>query len=185
MGDDELRVSDAERDAVVDHLGRAVGEGRLDLGQYEQRVGSAYAARTRGELVPLTADLPAPVVRGRAPERIATVLGNVSRKGEWDVPERLVVRSVLGDCHIELQQARLTAPVTTIEATTVLGAVTIFVPDGLDVRMSGTAVLGARSSSVRSTPRPGAPILHVIGRAYLGSVEVRTPNWWERLRMGS
>jgi len=30
-----------------------------------------------------------------------------------------------------------------------------------------------------STPRPGVPIVQVIGRAHLGSVEVRSPNWWE------
>jgi hypothetical protein len=54
----ELRASDAEREAVVEQLRRHAAEGRLDPEELEQRVSAAYAARTHGELVPLTADLP-------------------------------------------------------------------------------------------------------------------------------
>jgi hypothetical protein len=45
------------------------------------------------------------------------------------VPERLVAKSVLGDCHIELQDALLTARHTTIEASAVLGSVVVRLPD--------------------------------------------------------
>lgn len=38
----------------------AVGEGRLDLNEYDERVQRAYAAKTYMELVPLTSDLPQP-----------------------------------------------------------------------------------------------------------------------------
>jgi hypothetical protein len=57
---DELRVSDAERAAVQERLRRAVGDGQLDLHEFDVRVQSAWAARTRGELVRVTADLPEP-----------------------------------------------------------------------------------------------------------------------------
>ena len=32
---------------------------------------------------------------------------------------------------------------------------TIFVPDGIDVRMTGRAVLGAKSSDLSGEPQPG------------------------------
>jgi hypothetical protein len=53
------RASDAEREAVADQLRTAAGDGRLDPDELEERLAAAYSARTTGELVPLTADLPA------------------------------------------------------------------------------------------------------------------------------
>ena len=40
-------------------LRQAAGEGRIDLEELEQRLEAAYAAKTYGELVPITVDLPA------------------------------------------------------------------------------------------------------------------------------
>lgn len=54
-----MRVSDADRERVADRLRRAHAEGRLDLLEYDERLASAYAARTEADLAPLTADLPA------------------------------------------------------------------------------------------------------------------------------
>ncbi|MDT7592359.1 MAG: hypothetical protein QOH45_1890 [Pseudonocardiales bacterium] len=54
----DVRASDSERDAVVERLRRALGQGRLSLDEYDVRVADAYAARTRGDLADLTQDLP-------------------------------------------------------------------------------------------------------------------------------
>jgi hypothetical protein len=64
---DQLRASDADRQAMVDRLRRAHDEGRLDLAEYDERVRTAYAARTYAELARLTADLPAPPPRPPVP----------------------------------------------------------------------------------------------------------------------
>jgi hypothetical protein len=53
-----LRASDADRDAVVDRLREAAGEGRLDPEELGDRVGAALHARTYGDLAALIADLP-------------------------------------------------------------------------------------------------------------------------------
>jgi Domain of unknown function (DUF1707) len=53
-----LRASDADRDAVVDRLRDAAGEGRLEPDELEQRVDLALRARTYGDLSELLADLP-------------------------------------------------------------------------------------------------------------------------------
>jgi hypothetical protein len=54
-----MRAGNADREKVVARLNAAFAEGRLDVGELDERVASAYAAKTLGELVPLTADLPA------------------------------------------------------------------------------------------------------------------------------
>jgi Domain of unknown function (DUF1707) len=54
----DLRVSDTERDAVVTELGQHFQDGRLDQGEFDQRVGSALLAKTRGDLDALVTDLP-------------------------------------------------------------------------------------------------------------------------------
>src|ERR1700746_1805653 len=41
-----LRASDAERDAVVGRLNQAVGEGRLTMDEFTERLELAYAGRT-------------------------------------------------------------------------------------------------------------------------------------------
>ncbi len=56
--DQSLRVSDAERDAALRTLGDHAAVGRLTLDELEERSGRALAAKTRGELVALTSDLP-------------------------------------------------------------------------------------------------------------------------------
>jgi hypothetical protein len=53
-----VRASDAEREETVARLHHALGEGRLDLAETEERVAAAYAAQYRSEFASLLADLP-------------------------------------------------------------------------------------------------------------------------------
>lgn len=53
------RVGTAQRNHVLDLLGRALAEGYLDLSEYEQRAGRVAAAKTAGELISQVEDLPA------------------------------------------------------------------------------------------------------------------------------
>jgi hypothetical protein len=53
-----VRASDAEREETVARLHDALGAGRLDLAETEERVAAAYAAQYRADLAPLLADLP-------------------------------------------------------------------------------------------------------------------------------
>lgn len=52
------RVGNAQRNQVVELLNEALGEGYLDLVEYERRLTGATAAQTTGELVTVLADLP-------------------------------------------------------------------------------------------------------------------------------
>lgn len=54
----ELRAGDADRETVAQRLRAAHADGRLDVSEVEERLTAAYAAKTLGDLEPLTADLP-------------------------------------------------------------------------------------------------------------------------------
>jgi len=56
--DQNLRVSDAERQAVADRLAEHFADGRLDQAEFDDRVGRAMSAKTRGDLSGLFSDLP-------------------------------------------------------------------------------------------------------------------------------
>lgn len=62
------RASDDDRLVVVTRLREAAGDGLIDLDELEQRIAATYEARTLPELVPITADLPAPKLPAPPPK---------------------------------------------------------------------------------------------------------------------
>ncbi|MSW64528.1 MAG: DUF1707 domain-containing protein [Actinobacteria bacterium] len=71
-----LRVSDAERALVETRLRRAVEVGQLELREFDQRAALTWAARTRGDLDAVTADLgPLPPPEVTAASRQPAVRG--------------------------------------------------------------------------------------------------------------
>jgi hypothetical protein len=80
--DPTMRASDADREVVAERLRDAHAEGRLTMPEFEERLDAAYAARTLGDLVPLTRDLPAAApVAPRRPAQVAHPGG--SHRGAW------------------------------------------------------------------------------------------------------
>jgi hypothetical protein len=57
---DDLRIGDAERDAVMTALREHFAQGRLTHDELDERLDTALAARTAGDLRRVTADLPGP-----------------------------------------------------------------------------------------------------------------------------
>src|SRR5688500_4114047 len=95
-----LRISDADRHRVAELLREAAGEGRLDIEELDERLEATYSAKTYGDLVPLTADLPLNASQpvSAAPPRLSVpgvpavrydsslaIMGGTSRKGLWEV----------------------------------------------------------------------------------------------------
>jgi hypothetical protein len=130
-------------------------------------------------------------------ETIAAVLGSASRKGEWEPAEITRVFTALGNADLDLRRALLAPGVTEVQILAVLGSVTITVPEGLDVEVTGSALLGGfrqdhqPSRSKRFLrralkaargdpdeedefePEEEPPLLRVTGLALLGNVQVR------------
>jgi len=76
--DQELRVSDADRDQALGELSQAFQAGRITADEFDQRSGRALGARTGKELAALLADLPVaddPATQAAALQRAHRVLG--------------------------------------------------------------------------------------------------------------
>jgi Flp pilus assembly protein TadB len=53
-----MRISDADRAEVADHLSKQYSEGRLDQAEFDERLDRAMRAKTQSDLVWLLSDLP-------------------------------------------------------------------------------------------------------------------------------
>ncbi|HEY6493587.1 MAG TPA: DUF1707 domain-containing protein [Trebonia sp.] len=62
--DDPIRASDADREVVVATLREAFTAGRLTMDEFDERMASAYASKTWGDLRKLTIDLPSQPILG-------------------------------------------------------------------------------------------------------------------------
>lgn len=179
----QLRVSDAEREAVVARLTAACAEGRLTLEEMGGRVGSAYAAVTRADLEPLTHDLPAPSSQGSSVpvERPktkkkwhVTVMGELKR-GISRLPEHTNVVTFMGASHVDLRNALVETPEMTLHLYCMMGEQQVVVPDGVEVEVSGFVFMGEKHVGVRDVrPRPGVPRLHIRAVGMMGEINIRT-----------
>lgn len=147
----DLRASDLERERTIDILGDAAGEGRLTFEELADRIEDAARAKTRGELVQLTRDLPAgsavpvpapaPGAALEAPASQSSVFGDVRREGAWLVPARSSWRSVFGDVGLDLREAQVDSTEVHIDAVSVFGDIDLLVPEGIAAR--GARLVGA------------------------------------------
>ena len=175
---DSVRASDSERDAAASRLQAAFAEGRLGDTEFDERMRAALTARTRTDLARLTTDLPAeapaplPVPAGRRPGRFAvTFKSSLRRAGRWRVPERLTTVVYKGGGLLDLRAAELTAPVTTISAVAYKSRIDILVPPGVRVEAGGLGV-STGSADPEAPLSQNAPVVHVRGYSYKGTVEV-------------
>lgn len=185
-----VRASDAERDAVVGRLNQAVGEGRLTLAEFSERVELAYAARTRGDLDPLLRDLPADagdavpattsdsaVVsaagQGKDTRWHISPVGGIRHRGHWRMPRHTVAISVLGGVDVDLGQAELATPEVMITKVSVIGGVSVRVPPGMRVEASNFSILGGRDIRLGGPIAPNAPVLRIRSFSIIGGVDVR------------
>ena len=58
MNDQDLRISDADREQAAADLGEHYAQGRLTTEEHRERLDQVWAARTRRELGPVFSDLP-------------------------------------------------------------------------------------------------------------------------------
>ena len=188
LPDHSHRISDADRERVAELLRQAAGEGRLDIDELEQRLELAYAAKTYGELVPITQDLPATQASHPEPmpsqariggvpttSNAIAIFGGAERKGSWVVPDHFNAFAMFGGVELDLLEASLESRELTIIAVAIMGGVDIVVPDDLTVMVDGAGILGGFGETTRhSTPPPpaGAPVVRIKGMALFGGVTV-------------
>jgi hypothetical protein len=190
-----MRVSNDDRERVARVLHDSMAEGRLTVGELEERLDKVYEAKTFGDLEPLLRDLPvgnqartlavptpgvAPVTsnriggRGTSSNAIAIMSGS-DRKGVWTVPPTFTAMAMMGGVTIDLTDARFEDAETTIQAFTFWGGIDIYVPDDIIVQVNGTGFMGAFENHAQNQvqPRPGVPLVKITGLAVMGGVDVK------------
>ncbi|WP_309646763.1 DUF1707 domain-containing protein [Nocardioides sp.] len=173
-----MRVSDAQRHEVAEILREAAGDGRIDLGELDERLEATFAARTYAELAPITSDL-APATRSTQPvrptERGIAIMSGFERSGTWTVPEHLTVLCVMGGANLDLRQASYAADEVVITVNAIMGGASIVVGPHTRVVLEGTGIMGGYSGPsglVAAELDETSPTVRVRGVAIWGGVSV-------------
>nr|WP_227985056.1 DUF1707 domain-containing protein [Nocardia spumae] len=206
MGDRDMRVSDAEREHVGGLLQRAVGLGMLSLGEFSERMDTALAAKTRGELNAVLIDLPGIRLAGQQNPMPAAVpirsqpagigtgetsmrpkLSGVTRKGPWQVSPVLNISSFLSGVTLDFTQAVMSTQVVEIRVDDFCSSLNLILPAEATVDLNGVELVG---SSINNKVRTGPPVgpLHVVvhGRIRFSSITAKHPFGvqWKKLMQG-
>jgi Domain of unknown function (DUF1707) len=190
----DLRASDTDRERVADRLRAAAGNGRITMDELEERLDATYAAKTYGELVPITEDLPIEDARpaGAGPSPVPSsalvvgeqqyhdrataiaIMSGANRGGRWVVPRRVRVFAFWGGSVIDLRDARFESGTTVVSAIAIMGGVQILAPEGVNVRVGGIGIMGGFGESGTNSVLPDrAPVVLVRGFSFWGGVNVR------------
>jgi hypothetical protein len=194
-----LRISDDDRHKVAEVLRTAAGEGRLDLEELDERLEATFKAKTYGELVPITADLPVrgtdglPAVPPVAPPAVnpvsshpavpaptytssLSVMGDCTRRGVWRVPEQHTAFSMMGSVTLDLREALFEAREVTINAVAIMAGIDVVVNAHTQVIVDGVGVMGDFSQSRDKVPAQitaGSPVVRLKGMALMAGVNVQ------------
>ncbi|OOC05397.1 DUF1707 SHOCT-like domain-containing protein [Amycolatopsis azurea] len=197
----DIRVSDAEREHVVEVLQKAIGLGMLNLDEFTERTDRALASKTRGELNAVLTDLPGLVhpAAGMVPRQqqnpwappsqhayahpsgqVMELNGKYSalqRNGNWLVPESMVVRNKYGATKLDFSQAEIRHPVVHIELQAKWGPVEITIPESaaVDTNSITDIKFGNLDDRTRSNGRPGTPRFVISGRVHGGALIIKYP----------
>lgn len=195
MSDPRLAASSIptaeRRDAIVARLSQAFASGRIEMEDFEERAALAMRAKTIEELdtamaglgTPATTPLPATNPqefsidhpRRRSSALTFVMMGGVDRKGQWTPSRRHVALAWMGGIFLDFREAALRPGVTDVYCLTKWGGIEVAVPPGIDVDVTGIAVMGGleRISQESGSTDPRRPRLHIHAFAIMGGIEVR------------
>ncbi len=101
---------------------------------------------------------------------------SIRRGGRWRVPKRFTSVVYKGSGWLDLRAAEFTAPVTTVVAVAYKSRIDILLPPGIRVELGGLGVT-ADDQAIQGwdyQPPLDAPVVHIKGMAYKGTVEATT-----------
>ncbi|WP_328994866.1 DUF1707 domain-containing protein [Kribbella sp. NBC_01245] len=182
------RASDRDREQAAALIQEAHGDGRLDLDELDERLTQIYQAKTRQELVHLTADLEpaepvAPVGHGGQSDVLTFQLqhARVRREGKWQVPPKITADLMHAQVRLDFTEAVLRSSHVLIEATVTHASILLIIPPGWSVDIDQVQSQGGSVTNKAGDPRAGAPRLQVTGISTYGRITVRHPRghrWW-------
>jgi Domain of unknown function (DUF1707) len=180
MNDPSLRVSDADREHTVVSLREHLLAGRLTLDEFSERVEATLQATVSGELARVQHDLPASgaQISRRKPTRFtAALFGHVARRGRLRLRGWTAAASVFGDLDLDLRDAAIDQPRTAATIMLVCGNADVYLPEGINIEVSGLTIFGHLRERGRDTASPDAPCVRIRAIGCCSTVDVwRVPN---------
>ncbi|MEU6857638.1 DUF1707 domain-containing protein [Glycomyces sp. NPDC046736] len=191
--DPNMRVSNAEREAIIARLHAATEEGRLDLQEFADRSREAYEARTYGEVERLLADLPettgtlatttpAPAAAaGPAELRLNPKASSVERKGDWLVPRKLAVDAKASSVKLDCRHAKINSTQVEIDLNLIASSVELVLPAGAYAVDENIDVVASSVENKASYQGVDGIRFVLYGRMKISSVTVRHERrflWW-------
>jgi uncharacterized protein DUF1707/cell wall-active antibiotic response 4TMS protein YvqF len=175
--EEPIRVSDAEREQAIVLLREHLLAGRLTLEEFTTRVEAALGARVGTDLARVQADLPRvaapePGSRRRAARLTTGLFGHTARRGRLRLRGWTTAVTVFADVDLDLREAVIATPRTTLSVLACCGNLDIYVPEGVNVDVTGLAVFGHRRDWGNDVPAPDAPTITVRVAGLFGTVDI-------------
>lgn len=188
--DPNIRISNAEREAIIGRLQSATEEGRLELDEFAERSQKVYEAKTYAEVERLLTDLPdeagalsvpgVPRPSARVPDlELAPSFSSVKREGGWTVPAKIVAKPKYGSVKLDCRHAEFSSREVSLEVGLAFSSVEVVLPRGASALDDGVDLHGG--SMHNGCHDSGGPRLKVTGNNWFGSVKIRYERrflWW-------
>lgn len=196
----QMRASDRDRQLVADVLTAAYADGRITRDELDERLSSTWAARTFGDLTPITHDLtgsraitqyttPTPVVRSSsaAPDAVAiappgaaqstytAIMSTINPQSGVALRSRTNVTSVMGEVKLDLRGGSMESNECQLSVQCIMGSLTITVPAGVSVRDEMVKIM-AETKMKGLVPEAAGPVLVLTGTVFMGEIKVLGPD---------
>jgi Domain of unknown function (DUF1707) len=176
--DPERLVSDGEREQAVAWLQHDLLAGRLTLEEFSQRIEEAYASRVQGDLERVRAGLPpggersAVRSRRRATRLTLVIFGRVVRRGRLKLRRWTFAGGAFCDIDLDIRQAEICGRRTAVNVLVGFGNVDVYVPENVNVTVTGLALGGHRREWGDDIERSPSPEIAVRAVSLFGTVDV-------------
>jgi hypothetical protein len=100
------------------------------------------------------------------------VFAHVIRRGRLRLPRRSVALSVFADVDLDLRDAAIDNPVSTVRVFAFFGNADVYVPEGIDADVGGLTIVGHRRDWGRDAPSANAPSIRVRVIGLCATVDV-------------
>jgi hypothetical protein len=182
MSGDLVRASDDDRERAVWSLREHLAAGRLTLEEFTERMSTALAATTTGDLVAPLRELPADAERSRRrPTRfVLSLFSSVEREGRLRLRRRIFCAACFGNIDLDLREATLDRDRLTIVAFGLFATMDVYVPEGIEADIGGVIVFGHRNAHGNDVPPvQGSPLVRFNVFGLFAGVDLwRAPLAW-------
>ncbi|MBA6391849.1 DUF1707 and DUF2154 domain-containing protein [Colwellia sp. BRX10-3] len=186
----EDRPIEQVREETIDQLIFNYSHGVISAEAFERRLDDAMGSDSHQEIIDLVADLTlkADTKYNNNKEHqftpsysnadtddslnLKSILGNVERSGQWNVPKTITVNSILGEAVLDFTDAVFQHQHVTIKLNCILGGNKIYVPENINVVCKTYGIISSIENKAPSMATKQAPIITIEGKVILGSLSV-------------